>query len=91
MGQINKTVETNVEQTKQQADAIARIVSSGSTVGFVLRKPNGQLAHVDIGKMHAICKRKLVSNIVIATNEVTGKTYLRGNGIKIEDLPEHTI
>lgn len=82
------------EKTEKQSDykyfATGRLVDqAGETVGFVIQNKEGQTRNITKGQMMEVCKKKLVSNIMVGIKADTGKAYLRGNNIRIDMLPSY--
>ena len=77
-------------------EAVARLVDAGGRlVGFVLRDlKNGKLGKLNMHNVMQACGRKEVSNLEVVVNTVkTGekKTFIRGNGIRIDQLPAKRV
>lgn len=72
--------------------AIGKLVNNdGKIVGFVVRDKKGNTRNVTKVEMLRLCENRLVDNIVAVYKEGTNTRYLRGNGIKIEDLPSYRV
>ncbi len=64
---------------------------NGDICGYCIkRNSDGMSRNVSINEMIALCKRSLVDNVEAVTNQ-NGNVYLRGNGIRIEDLPKRIV
>lgn len=90
---LTRSVNDNGEkQNKFKYMATARIASeSGEIVGFVLMSlKTGESRNVTKEQMMVACKKRLVSNVVLAVKSDTGTLYLRGNNIRLENLPLYT-
>lgn len=48
---------------------------------------NGEIMMLDVDRTMQACDEGLLGNITTVTNYTTGKKYLRGVGIKLEELP----
>lgn len=83
------TKARRTEPTKIRA--INRIMVGETLVGFIVQNERGQTRQVNTVEMMGLCKNKAVTNISLARHPQTEKAYLRGNGIKIGDLPPHYI
>lgn len=57
-------------------------------VGFMLKNKNGDTFSVNKKQLMTACHNHLVSNIMLSNTSSNGKYYLRGNGIRISDLPK---
>lgn len=80
-----KTVREEAIQYKFKA--IGKILGEGDAqVGFVLEDSKGNRRDVPNAAVANMCKQKKISNITLAKSE-KGNWYLRGNGIKIGELP----
>lgn len=90
---VNNT-NMNLAKPKQETTykymATGRLVNqSGETIGFIIQNKAGQTKEISKGQMMELCKRKLVSNIMLGVKSDTGTHYLRGNNIRIEMLPTY--
>lgn len=91
-----KKVGTNMnivknDETIKKLTAVGRLMRNGSIEGFVVQNNKGETRNVTKKEMMMLCNKKLVDNIMLSTNENTGKYYLRGNGIRIEMLQPYDI
>ena len=82
-----------VEQKREPSKirAINRIMRGEVLVGFIVQNEIGQTKQVDRVEMMRLCQNRAITNISLARHPQTGTNYLRGNGIKIGDLPPHYI
>ena len=77
--------------------AVARLVkvtgsSTKSLVGFVVEDLQRHIKkNITIDQMKQLCERRLVENIMSVNKEGTELKFLRGNGIRIESLPEMLV
>ena len=72
--------------------AVGRLINSrGELVGFVIQTKDGKSTNITKEQMINACKKKLVSNIMVATRPENGAIFLRGNNIRIENLPSYRI
>lgn len=93
-GSINKeNGNINVSSNSQyKYTTVGRLLNSDrKIIGFIIKDKNGMTKQVSKKEMLTLCNNKLIDNIVVATRESNGTRYLRGNGIRIESLPEQII
>lgn len=90
----NKPVDNNNNKKdvkKYKYRAISRVVDiNGSLYAFEIMHIGG--TRIDVVSKHdmlSLCENKLVENIMCTNKD--GKKFLKGNGIKIADLPEKEI
>lgn len=90
---MNRVQNSTKAQSMSTAyEAVGRLINSeGKILGFVIKDGRGMTKQVSKQEMTVLCNKKLVSNLSLATREGTGTKYLRGNGIKISDLPSTVI
>lgn len=66
------------------------IANNGKLIGFVLMNRNNTVKQIDLRTIATMCSHKEIKNLTLVTkiDEVThtSKSFIRGNGIKIEDL-----
>lgn len=89
MNNRGKTEVARVKKTQPKYDyrAIGRLIGAQENqVGFVLEDRRGNRRDAPNGVVFNMCKQKKISNVTLARSE-KGNWYLRGNGIKIGDLP----
>lgn len=82
---------TNQEISPQVAPykVVAQVVDEvyGQRVGFIIsREPSGERKKITTEVLMKLCQSKKVSNAVVVVPE-TGKPFLRGRGISLDDLP----
>lgn len=84
-----KKVDRELEQAKLVATM--RIVNARNQIcGFVIS--NGkQMKMLNLAQTKELCRQKKIKNLVIVINENNNKEFLRGNGIKIDNLPVKQI
>lgn len=91
---INGKTDTDIENKVEYSGnfkytAIGVLVNKKEQiVGFILRNKNGDTFSVNKRQLMAACHNHLVSNIMLSNTSSNGKYYLRGNGIRISDLPK---
>ena len=72
--------------------AVGRLVNNqDKVVGFIVKDSKGMTRQVSKQEITVLCSKKLVTNIMLATKDGTGTKFLRGNGIKINELPATLI
>jgi len=93
--QVHETAQQrNVEQhveDKYRYRVTKRIVSMDShkLVGFVVMEiKTGKEKPVGLGNVRRMCELKSVENLMLVQKENSSVTYLRGNGVRLESLPE---
>lgn len=91
-----KVQSSNMNMAKPEKEstykylAIGRLVNqSRETIGFVIQNKSGATKNISKGQMMELCKKRLVSNVMLGVKSDTGKAYLRGNNIRLEMLPEY--
>jgi len=95
---VNKTISQHkkplqtIAKENNLITAVGRLMgANGKVVGFVVQDRLGRQRNVTKKEMLELCNKKLVDNIVVAVRDIDGLTYLRGNGIKIEELKEYRV
>lgn len=91
--QVN-TGNMNMAKPKQESQykyiATGRLINqSGETIGFIIQNKTGQTKDISKAQMMELCRKKLVSNIMLGVKSDTGTQYLRGNNIRLEMLPTY--
>lgn len=87
----NKPLQNVKTQNKYKFVATHRIISmtNGKLIGFViLEKSTGESKQLNTSQVSQLCNKKLVENLMLVTKENSGVRFLKGNGIRIESLPE---
>lgn len=80
------------EQPKYKYRAVARLVDiSGNLKGLRIQSISGEMKELTLRQVAELCRKKQVMNVMLSHNPATGKSFLRGNGIRIEDLPADFI
>lgn len=60
----------------------------GVLIGFIVKdKRIGKVDVFNLNQVQRLCIDKKITNLTVAVMQETGKTYFRGVGIKIENLP----
>ena len=85
------------ESTQQMASSqypfsvTHRIVNMNNhaLIGFIVKEEkSGKTKHMSIDQVKMLCEKHAIGNLMLVTKEGTNLKYLRGNGIRIESLPE---
>lgn len=93
---LNKKVWSPKTQQAQQDElmkapyeVVGRALNvKGSLIGFIIRdKKTGKVDVYNLNQVQRLCIDKKMSNLTVAVMQETGRTYFRGVGIKIENLP----
>lgn len=93
---INKQVWSPKTQQAQQDElmrapyeVVGRALNMrGSLIGFIIKdRKTGKMDVYNLNQVQRLCVDKKLSNLTVAVMQNTGKTYFRGVGIKIENLP----
>lgn len=91
MKQANSTPTERQEQSKYLYKATHRIVNlnNKSVVGFVIQEiSSGKSKQLTLDNVKLLCEQKKVENLMVVQKEGTNLKFLRGNGIRVESLPE---
>lgn len=84
---IDKLREIPEQQKEVRYSAIGRLIDAGgSIIGFVIQNKKGEYRSVTKVEAMELSKQHLIDNISVGVKADTGKSFLRGNGIKISDL-----
>lgn len=89
--QQQATQQPNAEQNNYRFRVTHRIVNMNNKniVGFVVQEiSTGRSKQMGTDQVKMMCEQKSIENMMLVTKEGTNITYLRGNGIRIEALPE---
>lgn len=86
--QVNKQPVAAEPSKSITYNAIARLLNSDNQlVGFKIQGNHGSISLVTMKDMLRLCQSNYVSNVMIVNDDKGNPRYLRGNGIKISDLP----
>lgn len=88
---INIGVQPKVVENKYKFVATHRIVSMNNKkpLGFVIKeKASGKSKQMTTAQVSQLCEQKLVENLMVVVKENSGVKFLKGNGMRIESLPE---
>lgn len=78
-----------VFENKYKYKAIGRVINENKeTVAYLIENMTGKKKVIPEIKVMEMCHNKLISNLVLVRDN-NGPKYLRGNGIRIESLPEY--
>lgn len=80
-----------VNEHRYPYKATHRIVnmSNHNIVGFVIKEVStGTSKQLSLESVKRLCKQRKIENIMLVVKEGTNLEFLRGNGIKLENLPE---
>lgn len=83
---IERPKSTGSNQTAKYV-AIGRVVENGKTVGFVISN-GSKNKRISKQEMMKLCLDGKITNIEVVKQGDGKPPFLRGNGIKIQDLPE---
>lgn len=77
------------ELMKAPYEVVGRALNMrGTLIGFIIKDKRATKVDVyNLGQVQRMCIDKKISNLTVAVMQDTGKTYFRGVGIKIENLP----
>lgn len=91
--QVTQTTEEKPIQAQQSASATHGIIVSviknadmDVVIGYNVQL-NGNIITLDVEHTLAACDEGLIGNATSVTNGATGKRFLRGIGVRLEDLP----
>ena len=86
-GNINTV---NTSKSKYRFRVINKVVDNNDkTIGFNIQDmKSGTIKTLTLVQTYQLCNQKLVSNLILVKNESTGQSYLKGNGIRLENLPK---
>lgn len=77
----------NIPKADSSYKVVGQIVDAyGKRVGFVISAPSGATKEIDKLTAMKLAENKKISNME-AVKSQSGDIYLRGNGIRLEDLP----
>lgn len=84
------TMQEQVATSKYRFIVINKLVDmNGNMVGFTVKdKSNGQIKQLTVAQVTKLCDRKLVENVMLVTKESTGMKFLKGNGMRLDNLPK---
>lgn len=83
---ININQNINNTESKYEFKAEARLFNANNTlIGFMLVDKKGNKMAKDLSTVSKLASMHLISNISLVNSD--NKTFLRGNGIRIEELP----
>jgi hypothetical protein len=88
MAGIPQSIE---QESKYKYRATHRIVdmSSHKLLGFVIQEiKTGKQKQFDVPNVTKMCEQHMVENLMLVRSEKTGIRFLKGNGMRIESLPE---
>ena len=89
-----QVVKPQQTESKYRFKAVARLIRTNGTstktlVGFtVIDLTNNNKKNISVDQTKQLCERHLVENLMTVIKEGTEVRFLRGNGIRIESLPE---
>lgn len=84
---IDKLREIPEQQKEIKYSAIGRLIDNdGIIIGFVIQNKKGEYRSITKVEAMELSKQHLIDNISVGVKADTGKSFLRGNGIKISDL-----
>lgn len=64
-------------------------MSNHALIGFIVKEEKtGKTRHMSIEQVKVLCEKHAIGNLMLVIKEGTNLKYLRGNGIRIESLPE---
>lgn len=88
--QNSNTIKNNTEQSKYRFRAINKIVDNDNkTIGFTIQEiATNKVKQLTLVQVYKLCNQKTVSNLILVKNENTGQSYLKGNGMRLENLPK---
>lgn len=82
----NMSTSQRESKTAKRYTVIGKCEHEGQIVGFkILDRQTGREGKLSISSVKELAEKKLIDNIVLVENK--GVQYIRGNGIKITDLP----
>lgn len=85
---VNQKIRDIQNTGDKKFKAIGKLMSrDDKMIGFVVQDDKDIMHKISKKEMLLLCQKKLVENVVAATREADGAVYLRGNGIKIGELP----
>lgn len=85
---LSSNMSTTLKESREtkRYTAIGRCEHEGQIVGFrILDKQTGKEGKLSISSVKELAEKRCIDNIVLVENK--GVQYIRGNGIKITDLP----
>ena len=84
---LNLDKESSIIQ-KYPFKAIGRIVNEeNNVIGYILEDTKGNKRDLSVNKVMDLCSKHKVANLMLSKTD-NGKYFLRGNGIRIESLPQ---
>lgn len=91
--QFGSNLNNQAEQQKEshfKYTAVQRIISihNNSLIGFTIKElSTGKVKQLQYNQVYKLCEAKLVDNIMLVRRE-NGVSFLKGNNIRIESLPQ---
>lgn len=90
-GQLNankQTASTNNKSTYKYRVTAKLVDMNGKMLGFVVQEiATGRTRNLKINELTQLCMNKLVENVMVVRN-MRGNMYIKGNGCRLEHLPQ---